>query len=303
MLSSLKSLKFCCFEPPSCKIIEEGEDSAEMVDSDTQLSLREKDCKSLIPDLEIGRFLGKGACSQVFEAVNKYTQETFAIKCTKTSKGKKHLYNEHRFLKLCNHPNIIKVHEFVTHNFHCHLVLDLAKEDLFDRVETKSLSERQIRVYFRQVVSGVQHLHEQNIAHRDLKLGNILLTEQDQIKIADFGYADKLEDMNKMKHKGSWYYTSPEILEKSELDLGVDHWALGIMLYVLVYKEYPFDKFGALREELVFPNEGEISANLEELITRLLDKNPKTRLGSHLCCAAILNHPWMQELASSENAA
>ena len=95
--------------------------------------------------------------------------------------------------------------------------------------------------FFRQVLDGVQALHAQSIFHRDLKLSNILVPADNQVKIIDFGLATDSDDLVSNEFCGTMLYLAPEIvLNQPYRSSSVDLWTLGVILYALLFNTYPF---------------------------------------------------------------
>ncbi|CAH7689946.1 kinase-like domain-containing protein [Phakopsora pachyrhizi] len=159
------------------------------------------------------------------------------------------------------------------------------------------LSFEMARRYFRQLIVGIDYLHHNEIIHHDIKPDNILLTgDLKQIKIVDFGISDinNNNDNNNLKKKiiGSPAFLSPELISASETSSGgkdlsrtqSDIWAMGVTLYFMLTGKLPFgqgqlvDMFHAIQNEApIIPDEWEDS--LLDLISKILDKDPRTRLG------------------------
>ncbi|XP_078732496.1 uncharacterized protein LOC144947179 [Lampetra fluviatilis] len=142
------------------------------------------------------------------------------------------------------HPHIIGVHEVLESRERLVLVLELASRgELYDLVShERRLPEDEARRLFRQIVSAVLYCHQNGIVHRDLKLENILLDESYNVKIADFGLSSEFGNGRLLStFCGSPLYASPEIVNGTAyLGPEVDSWALGVLLYILVYGSMPF---------------------------------------------------------------
>lgn len=107
----------------------------------------------------------------------------------------------------------------------------------------RRINETQCRKLFKQIAEGIEYLHSQNIAHRDIKLDNILIEEKtNMVKIIDFGFSCMCSSIQKLKiFCGTPSYMAPEITMKKEYDgKTVDMWALGVLLYVMLTGVFPF---------------------------------------------------------------
>lgn len=215
------------------------------------------------------------------------------------------LESEINILKELDHPNIVRFYETYIDYKYIHIVMQhCTGGELFDRiVKLEKFSEKDAAELMKKIFSAVQHLHQHNICHRDLKPENFLFKsnkEDAEIKIIDFGLSKKFSkletDMTTIV--GTPFYVAPEVLS-GKYDTQCDLWSCGVILYVLLCGYPPFDGdsnkdiFRAiLKSKLEFDEDewGNISAEAKDLISQLLDKDPKKRIKVDKA----LQHPWFK---------
>ncbi|GFT52717.1 hypothetical protein NPIL_314081 [Nephila pilipes] len=196
--------------------------------------------------------LGRGSFSTVYYARHKVFGIKVALKVIDRNDIKeeyvlKNLHREAKILRKLNHPNIINFYEEFLHNdLYCIAMEYVFGKDLSNYLKAQAfhrISEEDAKLLFHQMISGVQHMHESNILHRDLKQENILVEHGKVIKIVDFGLSNTYQPKIHLRtHCGSLVYAAPELFHHhSVYGAGVDLWSLGVILYSMVVGIMPFE--------------------------------------------------------------
>ncbi|XP_064632458.1 NUAK family SNF1-like kinase 1 [Lineus longissimus] len=239
---------------------------------------------------EIVKTLGEGTYGKVKLAVDRTNGEMVAIKYIRkhkiqTEQDLVRIQREIKVMASLRHPHIINIMEVFENKEKIILVMEYAAGgELYDYInEKKVLHETEARKFFRQIVSAIHHCHQNGVVHRDLKLENIVLDKDYNIKIADFGLSNMYTyDSLLSTYCGSPLYASPEIVNGTPYHgPEVDCWSLGVLLYTLVYGAMPFDgsDFKRLRRQITEGDFYEPSrpSDASSLIKHLLQVNPKKR--------------------------
>ena len=268
---------------------------------------RNKDNK--ISHYEIGKVIGKGAYATVKICKNKITQEKFAMKIYEKkilndNIKKKCILREIEILKKLNHPNIVKLYDTIISDKNILLIQELVNgislRDFYNKEirNQRNISEKKYKILtliFKQIFSAFDYIHKKNIFHRDIKLENILLTKNYEIKIIDFGFG--LYNPRNYLQKffcGTPNYMAPEIIMKKEYDCQkADMWSLGILLYKLFCADFPFK--GKDEKDLyrhIIKGKYKIKEYVPDLIKIIIDKILRPKPYQRINCDQILQSHW-----------
>ena len=247
------------------------------------------------PGFILETLLGKGAFSEVWLAKDISLNEYVAIKITSknsliSSAETVRYQNEVSIHKEMKHPFIVPVFYATQNLLNYYIIMEyLPKGNLFDYIQMKGqLTESEYSHYFVQMCQALKYMHSHNICHHDMKLQNILLDNDNNIRICDFGFSERIDDPNSLtKNCGSLKYAAPEMLMETDDNkphtIAIDIWALGVILFRMSCGYFPFNdepvsklRTQIIMEDLVFPND--INNDLKEILTKMLDKNPQTRI-------------------------
>ena len=254
-----------------------------------------------------GRLLGKGAFGKVNLGLHTLTGRLVAIKSInkekiKNERQKKKIKQETTIMEtLSKSKNIVKIFETYETKKHICIVMEyICAGDLLTYIKKRSkLTEPVAQFIFKQIILGIKYIHDNNIIHRDIKLDNILLDLDNNIKICDFGVSRTVnKDDIMFEQCGTPAYIAPEILiNKGYEGFGVDIWSAGVVLYAMLSGTVPF-KGNNLKElhNLIINGDYKevkgISREAEDLIKRILEVDPNKRIKTE----EILNHPWLKNL-------
>ena len=189
--------------------------------------------------------LGKGAFGEVKLACHLLTNMKVAVKILANGEGSDfNIREELNIMKELDHPYIIKLFHIIDSRDHTYMVLEFAVHgDLVKHIERGGpLQQKQAQHIFCQMACAVHYCHDNDIAHRDIKLDNILLDGKGNIKLCDFGLAIRVSSGQKCKgFCGTVEYGAPELFGDTEYDArAADIWSMAVVLYVMMTASFPF---------------------------------------------------------------
>ncbi|KRW99909.1 Protein kinase-like domain [Pseudocohnilembus persalinus] len=242
-----------------------------------------------------GKFLGKGGFAKCYEFTvcdtNKVVASKIIPKASLTKqRAKSKLMSEIKIHRSLNQANIVGFMHFFEDSENVYILLELCTNQTMNELirRRKRLTELEVQCYMLQILNSVKYLHQHRVIHRDLKLGNLFLSEKMEIKLGDFGLATKLDHEGERKRTicGTPNYIAPEILEGSKRghSYEVDVWSIGVIMYTLLIGKPPFETndvkttYKRIKQnDYSFPQNVVISSRAKDIITKILQTDPQKR--------------------------
>ncbi|KAI1789263.1 Pkinase-domain-containing protein [Ganoderma leucocontextum] len=250
--------------------------------------------------------LGEGGFARVYEVQDARGHRSackVVTKCSlKSKKAKTKLYAEIKIHKSLEHPNIVNFQDCFEDEDNVYMTLELCHNgSLMDMLRRRRrFTEPEARFFMVQLIGACQYMHTHQVIHRDLKLGNIFLDKNMNVKVGDFGLAALIEIPGERKKTicGTPNYIAPEVLfdQANGHSFEVDTWSIGVILYTLVVGRPPFQTkdvkaiYKRIRDnEYEFPADRAVSKPVQELIQDILTPDPSQRPTLH----EIVAHHWL----------
>lgn len=245
---------------------------------------------SQIGNYQILEEIGEGAFGKVYLAKHIILNIHVVLKCGLIDDP--NIVREVYYHRQLKHKNIVKLYEIIKTEKHLWMVLEYCQgSELFYYIyEKKRIEYHECQNIFFQILIGLKHVHSLNLAHRDLKLENILFANKRKsiVKLTDFGFIREF-----VPHKrqflttvcGTTVYMAPELIKNEKYSgFAIDIWSLGVILFTMLYGEMPFDedddlktKYKIVHEEPLYRSN--IPQEAIDLLQKMLSKDPRSRPG------------------------
>ena len=292
------------FSLPSLKTLKKSKSTNihNHIENDIEIS----DIKQ-IGNYQLGKEIGSGAFGKVLLGKHIPTGEKVAIKIlnkiilSRTPDDYQLVKQELSILKIVKHKYIVRLFEILETSRYIFIVMEYCEGgDIMNYIISRGrLSENESLKFFHQLINALFYLHSQNIAHRDIKIDNLLLDSNNNLKLIDFGLSTKYKDNELLNQPcGTIVYAAPEVLDyKDYHGMLADVWSCGIVLYGMLSGFLPFgDSDDEINKKMVL--EGKIkmpnffSEGAKNLLKHMLEVNPLTRF----TLDDIMEHSWFNKI-------
>jgi len=268
-----------------------------------------------IDDYEIGAQIGNGSSAVVYVGKFKPSQKTVCLKVIDLDMFERNqidgLRKEIQIMSLCKHPNILTVYGSFVHESKLYIVTPLLSAgsclNIMKYAYPDGFEEVVIATILKQALLGLEYLHKNGLIHRDVKAGNLLMSEEGLVQLADFGVSSSLMETGERKglrktFVGTPCWMAPEVMEQSGYDYKADIWSFGITALEMATGRAPFAKYPPIKVlMLTIENEPptldrdqcrhKYSRTFKEMIDLCLNKDPSKRPSAE----KLLQHPFFKQ--------
>lgn len=239
----------------------------------------------------------------MYKAIHRRTRRKVAIKIMQLTKDTRTdlIENEIRMMiRSRDHPNVVQYYDTYLRRDELWIVMEFINGGKLTDCLNLTLSEQQIAAILKQVLLTLEHMHDRHMIHRDIKSDNVLLTSDNEVKLADFGFTAALTEKHPRRRSvvGTPYWMSPEVVRGVMYGTNVDIWSLGILALEMANGEVPRLEYPPIKALFVistkpppeFDDPDAWSQTFHDFLGKCLTKDQDERASAK----DLLKHPFLQ---------